>query len=333
MNNNKPTSLVARFLQGGVLAAAILGAPLTHAATLWTGPNIGFTNVYNVAGSAPGAPDHIVAGVALNRNRGYSLYNSAAGETAINFSTSPLDTMWAFGQLSNYSNLTYVAFTSLRNGNTAANILNKPMVLHLVNENIYIAVTFTAWGMHGNQGSGSGGFAYTRSTAPVAVPPTVSISSPSSGAVFAAPANVLIRANASVTGGSVTNVTFRQGSTVLGSATASPFSITASNLAAGPYSLTAVATAAGLSTTSSVVNITVINPVAVTISSPQLLNNQFIFSYSADPGLTYVLQDSPDLFNWSPVSTNVAATDPVSVTNPLVPIGTLYYRVDRLPNP
>src|SRR2546425_695791 len=47
------------------------------------------------------------------------------------------------------------------------------------------------------------------------VPPTVTITNPASGAIFSEPATIAIRATASDSDGSVTNVQFRQGAAVL----------------------------------------------------------------------------------------------------------------------
>jgi regulation of enolase protein 1 (concanavalin A-like superfamily) len=91
-------------------------------------------------------------------------------------------------------------------------------------------------------------------------PPTVSLTSPTNGAMFTAPATITVSANAADSDGTVAKVDFFAGTTPIGTATTAPYSITWSNVAAGTYSLTAVATDnAGASTTSSAVSITV-NP-------------------------------------------------------------------------
>ena len=61
-------------------------------------------------------------------------------------------------------------------------------------------------------------------------------------------------------------------------------------------------------------------------------NNQFTFSYSATPGLRYEVDVSSNLFNWTPIMTNVATSSEVLVTNNISGDGN-YYRVGRLPNP
>lgn len=110
----------------------------------------------------------------------------------------------------------------------------------------------------------------TSSTNP---PPSVSITSPSNGAGFTAPASVTINANAS-DNGSVTKVEFFQGSTKLGEDTSSPYTFTWTNVAAGSYSLTARATDnLGATTTSSAVSITVNSSGGNCSTTPQYVEN------------------------------------------------------------
>ena len=137
--------------------------------------------------------------------------------------------------------------------------------------------------------------------------------------------------------GSVTDVAFfatdAASTNSLGSAQASPFDLTAGSLAAGNYSLIAVATAAGVSTTSSAVNVSVVSPVAISNSVPVVAGGHFSFNYSANVGLTYVVQRSSDLINWPAVSTNVASNNPVHFTDSVPVNGSAFYRVARQPNP
>jgi hypothetical protein len=276
--------------------------------------------------SASTKSDTILAGkVVLNRANREVLYNTAAGETSAK-AASPADTEWAFGSLSSFASLSYKSLESMRNGNLAGVILNKPMVMHIISEDIYMFVEFRAWGQHG-----AGGFSYTRSTPAVAATPVVSITSPSAGAVFTAPAILNLTASATVTGGTVTNVEFFAGSTLLGSATAPPFSVTATIAAAGSYSLTAAATAAGSSATSSPVNITVMAPSSFSLNAPAITNALFSFSYSTDPGVSYVVQSSSNLLDWAPVQTNVASGSSAFFSDAVVAAQPRYYRVGRLP--
>ncbi|WP_214408442.1 glycoside hydrolase family 48 protein [Sphaerisporangium fuscum] len=93
---------------------------------------------------------------------------------------------------------------------------------------------------------------------PVNQPPTVSLTSPTAGQTFTAPATVNLAANAADTDGTVSKVEFYNGSTLLGTDTTAPYTYSWTNVPAGAYSLTTKATDnSGAATTSSPVGITV----------------------------------------------------------------------------
>lgn len=322
MKSKSQLLALARAIQAIILAFLIISAGTVKGATIWTGPDTNFTQ------SASSLTDVLIPGaVSLTRARAQWLFNPAAGDTGPGTDT-PTDTEWAFGELANYAALDYQTFASYRNGDLSALLVGNPMVVHLITEDVYLSLTFSAWPQHG------GFFAYTRSTPPAAAPvPSVTITDPAGGAVFAAPASVQMGAAATVASGSVTNVAFFTNGILSGDSQAAPFSITASNLAPGSYALTAVATAGGVSATSSVVSISIVSPAPTSLTAPMLTNNQFAFDYSANAGLGYVVQSSSNLIDWMSVVTNVAASNLVTFTNVLVPNGAQYFRVGRLPNP
>jgi len=166
--------------------------------------------------------------------------------------------------LADYATLAYGSWQAASAGQPI-NLPGMHLVCHLKTDDIYLSVMFTDWGSHG-----AGGFSYERSTpTPANTPPLVSITSPTEGASFNT-AQVTISASAT-DDGSVTNVTFRDGATVLGGTNNPPYTIT-TILSVGGHALTAVATDnLGLSATSSVVNITVNSanlPPTVTITNP-----------------------------------------------------------------
>lgn len=100
--------------------------------------------------------------------------------------------------------------------------------------------------------------------------PTVSLTSPAPGASFALDAAVVIAAQAQDADGSVTEVRFLDGATLLGIDSTAPFSATWSASGTGSHTLTAVARDnAGGQATSSPVTITVANAApAVTLTAP-----------------------------------------------------------------
>lgn len=104
---------------------------------------------------------------------------------------------------------------------------------------------------------------------PPGTPPTVNITSPAGGQVFAAPATIAISANATATNGTISKVEFFNGANKLGEDLSAPYTFNWTSVAAGNYALTAKATDSNtLSTTSAAVNISVNTPPAVNITTP-----------------------------------------------------------------
>lgn len=169
------------------------------------------------------------------------------------------------------------------------------------------------------------------------VPPTVSITSPGTGVTVAAPWSGSIHANASDNDGSVRKVDFFAGQTLLGTVSNPPASIVFSvpSLAAGSYNLKAVATDNGGATnTSALVAISVVTPAPIDITAPVWTSpGAFRFSYSATPGLSYIIQKSSNLSGWISLSTNTAVGAQVSFTDPSAGDPLSFYSVTLAPNP
>jgi Glycosyl hydrolase family 48/Cellulose binding domain/Bacterial Ig domain len=73
--------------------------------------------------------------------------------------------------------------------------------------------------------------------------PVVAVTSPAAGASFTAPATIGLTASAAASGGAtVTQVSYFNGTALIGTATTSPYSFSWQNVAAGDYNVTAVAT-------------------------------------------------------------------------------------------
>jgi hypothetical protein len=86
----------------------------------------------------------------------------------------------------------------------------------------------------------------------------VTITSPSTGAIFVAPTNITLSATAGAATGTVSRVEFFEGATRVGIDTTSPFSVVWSNVPVGTYTVRAVAAqASGLMATSGPVTISV----------------------------------------------------------------------------
>jgi plastocyanin len=168
------------------------------------------------------------------------------------------------------------------------------------------------------------------------LPPTATITNPPPGKVFAAPANVTLQASATDSDGSVTNVQFRVGSTVLANDSTAPYAAVTNNMPAGNYTLFAIASDNNGATGTNQVSISVVNPVTVLLSAPQPVpTGKFRFSYTADTGLNYIVQRSTNLVstNWISLATNTAGSSLINFTDLNATLSREFYRVGRLPNP
>jgi plastocyanin len=144
-------------------------------------------------------------------------------------------------------------------------------------------------------------------------PPAVTLTSPANGSVFAAPGTITLTADARDVLGFIRNVRFiRPPSTTVALVSVPPYAVTVSNLAAGSYTYAAVVTdTTALAVTSSNIVVTVVSPVDIQLRSPVATPNGFQFEYTANPGLTYVIEGSladgsPTPF--VPLATNVATS-------------------------
>lgn len=161
--------------------------------------------------------------------------------------------------------------------------------------------------------------------------PTVSITSPASGATFTAPASLTIAANAADGDGTIARVDFYAGTQLIATDTSSPYTASWTNVAAGSYSLTAVARDnAGGARTSAAVSITVGS------STTRPTSVSFDASTNHDTAVTsYVvaLYRSIDPVTASPVATrdigkptpvSGVITSDISVTVNALPSGSYY---------
>jgi len=79
-------------------------------------------------------------------------------ETAAVSNISPLGTEWAVGRAENAENLEFTPFRQAV-GNPRDRVVGLDLVMHLIEDDIFIDVTFTSWSRDKN-----GGFAYRRTT-------------------------------------------------------------------------------------------------------------------------------------------------------------------------
>ena len=166
-------------------------------------------------------------------------------------------------------------------------------------------------------------------------PPVVALTNPPAGRVLAAPASIVLGASASDPDGTVASVQFFSGTTNLGAATTIPYAVTVNNLTAGTYNFTAsVLDNGGLRSTSSVVSVSVVTPALARFSTNlSLVSGGLPLRLSVTPGLSYAIEYSVTLTNWTPW-TNFLATNSIMVFSaPTTTTNRRFFRSRLLPNP
>ena len=159
---------------GALLGFAFLcvGATLTQAATIWNGPNFTFTKAAFADPTLAANQDRLTANVWITRVSQGGLIN-AKTETIFTHNSSPADTEWAYGDITNALSLSYTTWEQFFGGMAAGGpptaLIGSNTVMHLKTDDIYVAVKLLSWTVGSTSG---GGFSYIRSTPGGAPTPT-----------------------------------------------------------------------------------------------------------------------------------------------------------------
>ncbi len=133
--------------------------------TLWTGPEITFTKADSTDWTLEENQDRITDNVWLTRANEEGIFNPAREESydwniSSLYASSPSDTRWAFGRISDGIENLYFDHWISAIDKFPPGMVDTNMVLFLVTDSIYIDITFTSW----TSESEGGGFSYKRST-------------------------------------------------------------------------------------------------------------------------------------------------------------------------
>jgi len=207
-----------------------------------------------------------------------------------------------------YTNQTSVAFTNtgLANGTT----------------NYYVVSAF-------NQ-AGAGANSTEVSARPTNMPPVISWVVPTNNSTFIQPKTVTLTASATDADGTVTNVAFFNGATLLGNVTSgvgNQYSLTWNNATVGSYTLSARATdnSGATNTFPAVINV-VVQSLILTLPGTQT-NGQFQLTFQGQNGQNYVVETSTNMTDWTPVWTNAPTNGVLMFTNLNATDGSRFYRV------
>ena len=163
-------------------------------------------------------------------------------------------------------------------------------------------------------------------------PPVISWVTPANNSTFIQPKTITLTASATDADGTVSNVAFYSGTTLLGNVTngvSNQYSLTWSNAAVGSYTLSARATDNSGATNQSPATIAiVVQPLTLTASGMQN-NGQFVLTFQGENGQNYVLETSTNLTVWTPVWTNAPTNGVLMVTNANATDRARFYRVSQ----
>jgi hypothetical protein len=125
---------------------------------IWNSGNYTFEKTY------PGHADEITSHTHITRLDFGFIFNAVyqSGPSGGGTGCLPVSNIeWALGDVNDWASLTFVDYVPIPDCASAPNIVNLPLVMHLIQENIYLQVTFSYW-----QQGGGGNFTYTRTTGP-----------------------------------------------------------------------------------------------------------------------------------------------------------------------
>lgn len=122
----------------------------------WEGPIISFIKQDETNPTDKNNQDSITANIIITRgNDGGQIFNIAQ-EKASDKYKSPIGTEWAIGTLDQIDSLT---FESFRSAVKPQFVIGRKLVMHLIEDDIYISVKFKSW-----SSGKKGGFSYDRTS-------------------------------------------------------------------------------------------------------------------------------------------------------------------------
>ena len=128
----------------------------TSLSNIWNGPIKFFEKKDNTNQLEKTNQDSITENVIITRgNNGGQIFNIAKENEADKYK-SPIGTEWAIGSLNQIDSL---VFKDFRLAVKPQFVVGKKLVLHLIEEDIYLSVEFKSW-----SSGKKGGFSYQRST-------------------------------------------------------------------------------------------------------------------------------------------------------------------------
>lgn len=163
MKNSKAISLLA------LLASPFL-ATQAGATVIWNGPSVTYSKIARSNWTLPENQDRITPLVWLTRANTQGMFNIAR-ESSYTTVSSPLGTEWAYGTTADFASLIYTNWETWTGGPGSGppSTLGRDAVVHLIDEDIYLDIKFTAWGYT------TGSVSYVRSSEGIPEPSGIAL--------------------------------------------------------------------------------------------------------------------------------------------------------------
>jgi beta-galactosidase len=252
-------------------------------------------------------------------------YRSALNGSSANSTASGTAPYWV--RLTRTNNV-FLAYRSADGSSWSA--VGSATTLSMAGPGAYVGLAVTA---HNNGLLNSSFFDNVTASFLTNMPPVISWVVPTNNSTFIQPKTITLTASATDADGTVTNVAFFNGATLLGNVitgVGNQYSLTWSNAAAGSYTLNASAT-----DNSGAINISpatiaiVVQPLTLTVSGTQT-SGQFGLTFQGQNGQNYVLETSTNLtMGWTPVWTNAPINGLLMFTNANATDQARFYRVSQ----
>ncbi|MEL6123340.1 MAG: hypothetical protein AAFQ02_05250 [Bacteroidota bacterium] len=124
--------------------------------TVWNGPLIDFVKLDGVDPTLDVNQDCLTDNVCLTRGISGSIFNAVSQFSSAD---NPTGTEWAFGTTAELDQLTFQGFQATH-GRQSPSVIGRDMVLHLIEDDVYLDIKFNSWARR--KDNGEGGFSYTR---------------------------------------------------------------------------------------------------------------------------------------------------------------------------
>ena len=138
-------------------------AAVASAQQVFTGLDVEFVKESLADHTLPENQDRMTDSVWITRANTHGIFNIAQEDSFQGFgagSPSPVGTRWAVGSAADYQFLNFTTWGLVHGGNPPG-LIGQDLVIHLVDDDIYLDIRFTEWGI----GFG-GSFTYLRSAIP-----------------------------------------------------------------------------------------------------------------------------------------------------------------------